>query len=71
MLQTSIRTCISRVILIVLGSVLFASCGHVPTEPGRVVTPNAARYDATPGDSTNTCRSGYVVIDGHTVCAGT
>jgi len=58
---------LKRLGIVLAGSLLFAACDRGPTAPdlrGAVAAPNAARRD-----SSLTCRSGYVVVDGRMVCA--
>ena len=56
---------LARLAIVLAGSLLLAACDRGPTAPeARRVVPSAARRD-----SSLTCRSGYVIVDGRMVCA--
>ena len=56
---------LARLAIVLAGSLLLAACARGPTAPeARRVLPSAARRD-----SSLTCRSGYVIVDGRMVCA--
>jgi len=56
---------VKRFTLVLAGSLLLAACDRAPTAPeARRIVPSAARRD-----SSLTCRSGYVIVDGRMVCA--
>jgi hypothetical protein len=66
MRNANLRTAVKRLILLSGGTLLIAACDRNPTEPAGPRAPSAARRD-----SSLTCRSGYVIVDGRQVCADT
>lgn len=61
------RSSLTRLAIVLVGSLLLAACDREPTAPGarRAVSPP----DAARRDSSLTCRSGYIIVDGRMVCA--
>jgi uncharacterized lipoprotein YajG len=66
MSSLDLRKAALRVVLVAGSTLLFAACDRSPTDPGTLRPTAAARRD-----STLTCRSGYVIVDGRQVCPDT
>lgn len=59
---------VTRLAVVAAASAFVAACDPAPTAPPPAPPPRSLTPSTAPRDSSLTCRSGYIIVDGRMVC---